>query len=1489
MAKKKKTALKPVARGFATTSVPKKVVPVEPVEEPAPTETSPEEESQEAPYVEGDAAGDANKAADSGLSDEEQVLQALVDKLQDKVEKEVTRTVKAIEVDRRFAQTLPVLELDSIATKRVLDLALNSDVRLDGKKSVDDADDKSVTKLGITYGVLRRLGFSEARVDECLRNMNGLDIEEAYDWLYLHCDEAELQFNKEAPDAPEPKTPGSQAKGTPRTPRTPAQFLALSTPTPKSVKASAKASSGKPRLDAQAPAFVPRSLSTTPSAPGTPAAEEDEPDLSKPRTPAPKNGLQQMDDKFALSTQDLSSSDEPHDDYVKIKLHMDEINAQKLKGNPVGMAKLPTLRKQLEDVKQNYFFDFREAEEMYSVARSKADAEALQAKLRGLDAQDGPITTPVKRPKADKKKPPPNISIKSEPGSTVATDDGSESEEGGMFALLEGAPTSGTNSEGKTIPVRDMALPKHWSGRTPKTLLSEAVSKIDRYAAISYSNVSGSSRAMRTRLNIRWEGGRTDEWAMEDVACSEMGQAEQYISLVGLHALSFPATEGFAAGAISSAVGSQTFFRLLPPNFRDLWDELDAARKKREDASNRETWRKLRSILDEKAQRSGKVLKAAKSAPDVKEAPISDAPTQNGEAFSEQLMEAFLARQASLSYQEMLGYRDQLPIAAYRQEIINILDASQVLVLSGETGCGKSTQVPTFILEDQLSRGKPCKIFCTEPRRISAISLAQRVSRELGDATNAVGTNASLVGYSIRLESNTSKNTRLTFVTNGIALRMLENGSGQSGHGTAFDEITHIIIDEVHERTIESDFLLLTLRQLLAQRSDLKVILMSATVDAEKISEYFGGCPTLQVPGRTFPVDVQFLEDAVECTRWKVDEKSPYARRKHDKFNNGKNKIDWSEELGTRDEDEDESDATDDSKARLGKRYSPSTADTINLYDDRLIPYDLIVRLLERICFEDPAMMNYSAAILIFMPGINEIRRLNEMLTEHRAFGGDQFILYPLHSTLSSEAQGSVFNLPPPGIRKIVIATNIAETGITIPDITCVIDTGKHREMRFDEKRQISRLVETFIAKSNAAQRRGRAGRVQSGLCFHLFTKFRHDKMADHPLPEMMRLSLSDLALRIKIMKVKLGNSIEEVLLQALDPPQSVNIQRAVSMLVEVRALTPTEDITPMGRLLSQLPTDVHLGKFLLMAALFRCLDPALTIAATLNSKSPFLSPFGMEQEADRAKASFRMENSDFSTIHNAFATWRRVVTNPSNNASFVKRFCRDAFLSHQNLQQIEDLRQQFLGYLVDSSFIHVDRAFIRELQRSRYTRNRTKFVSVPSEFDVNSENTFLVNAALAAGLYPKLLSVDRGGTMRTISNNQAASFHPSSVNFKRRPLSFGVNHLAYFTLMHSKKLYVWETSPVDDMAIALLCGDHDFKLTANSFFIDRKIRFCVEPKVNMAIKVLRSQLASNLSQQLRGKRLVGTQVQWQELAMMVLGKTKFEDEDGQKSIMLST
>ena len=218
---------------------------------------------------------------------------------------------------------------------------------------------------------------------------------------------------------------------------------------------------------------------------------------------------------------------------------------------------------------------------------------------------------------------------------------------------------------------------------------------------------------------------------------------------------------------------------------------------------------------------------------------------------------------------------------------------------------------------------------------------------------------------------------------------------------------------------------------------------MSATVDAEKISAYFGSCPILHVPGRTFPVDIRYLEDAVEYTKWSITENSPYARRRepfvsncrrlplnltrsgHDKFYRGKKQSEWIEETAVADdEDEDEVDTKD---IKLERRYSPETVATLNIFDERFIPYELIIRILEKLCFEDPKYHPYSAAILIFVPGIGEIRRINDMLNEHREFGSEEmFRIYPLHSTLSSENQNSMFEIPPLGVRKIVIGSFLA-------------------------------------------------------------------------------------------------------------------------------------------------------------------------------------------------------------------------------------------------------------------------------------------------------------------------------------------------------------------------------------------------------------------------------------------------------------------------------
>lgn len=671
----------------------------------------------------------------------------------------------------------------------------------------------------------------------------------------------------------------------------------------------------------------------------------------------------------------------------------------------------------------------------------------------------------------------------------------------------------------------------------------------------------------------------------------------------------------------------------------------------------------------------------------------------------------------------------------------------------------------------------------------------------MGENKGDLGTNRSLVGYSIRLEASTSRETRLVYATTGIVMRMLEGSND-------LREVTHLVLDEVHERTIDSDFLLIVLKRLMTQRKDLKVVLMSATVDADRFSRYLGGAPVLNVPGRTFPVDVRYLEDAVEITGYNPTN-SPADKM-----------IDLDD-----DADDEGTGPKGDSSQSLAA-YSAKTRSTLSQLDEYHIEFDLIAQLMVQIA-TNASLEPYSKAVLIFLPGIAEIRTLNDILLGDPRFAKD-WLVYPLHSSIATEDQEAAFLIPPPGMRKIVLATNIAETGITIPDVTCVIDTGKHREMRYDERRQLSRLIDTFISRANAKQRRGRAGRVQNGLCFHMFTKHRHDNlMADQQTPEMLRLSLQDLAIRVKICKI---GGIEETLGDALDPPSARNIRRAIDALVDVRALTAAEDLTPLGHQLARLPLDVFLGKLILLGTVFKCLDMAITVAAILSSKSPFSAPFGQRAQADNARMAFRRADSDLLTIYNAYAAWKRVCQANSGMAKEFQ-FCRKNFLSQQTLANIEDLKGQLLVSLVDSGFLSVTEEERRALKGQRFAqgggrgRRQQNFFEVPRRANINSDNDLVSSSVIAWSFYPKLLVRDMPGAkgLRNIGNNQSISLHPSSVNRNQRDIKW----LSYYHIMQSKSwatpnscfavrlltseisvYHAHETTAAEPFAIALLCGD---------------------------------------------------------------------------------
>jgi ATP-dependent RNA helicase DHX29 len=894
-----------------------------------------------------------------------------------------------------------------------------------------------------------------------------------------------------------------------------------------------------------------------------------------------------------------------------------------------------------------------------------------------------------------------------------------------------------------------------------------------------------------------------------DVATVSVDQSENYISVAALFSVSAPSPK------------EEKVYMRLPSNWRELYREFLEHRRTRLDTADREAIKHYRSIIQdqiETEESDGVVLTNRFKMRN--QAATSSSTSNSGYNTPvrqfDGLRELWAAKASTASYQHMLIGRSNLPVFGFRQSILSTVDKNQVTIICGETGCGKSTQIPSFILEHELSQGKACKVFCTEPRRISAISLAQRVSEELGEGPRDLGSMRSLVGYAIRLESKMSSQTRLVYATVGVVLRMLESSGG-------LQEVTHLVIDEVHERSIDTDFLLVILRSLMERRPELKVILMSATVDSARFSRYLNDAPVLTVPGRTFPVQTRYLEDAIELTHY--DGASGTLRN-----------------TATSDNDDDD-EITSDKSGIPSKLpgYSPTTRNVLSTYDEYAIDYDLVVRLIETVAY-DPQLSRFSSAVLVFLPGIAEIRQLNDMLTGHPSFSTNWFI-YPLHSTISSEDQQAAFLIPPPGVRKIVLATNIAETGVTIPDITCVVDIGKHKEMRFDERRQLSRLTQSFISRANAKQRRGRAGRVQEGLCFHLFTKYRHDTlMAEQQTPEMLRLSLQDLVMRVKI--CKLGD-IEATLAQALDPPSSRNIRRAIDALVEVNALTPGEDLTPLGHQIAKLPLDAHLGKLVLLASTFACVDVAITIAAILSSKSPFLTPFGAKQRADIARLAFKKGDSDLLTTYNAYKAWRAVCNTPGRSEL---QFCHKNFLSPQNLGNIEDLKAQLLSSLVESGFLQLTPDERRSMSRYRSTSRHRVFVEVPAQYDIHSDNDVLVNSVIATAFYPKILTREGKG-WRNISNNQTVSLAPTSVNKG----SSTANFLSYYHIMQSSsKFYnAHSTSIAYPLPMVLMvAADMDFKLHAGVISLPGNVlRFAVRDwRAAVALKVLRRRVKEILA-----------------------------------------
>ncbi|KAL8690207.1 MAG: hypothetical protein Q9224_004459, partial [Gallowayella concinna] len=710
---------------------------------------------------------------------------------------------------------------------------------------------------------------------------------------------------------------------------------------------------------------------------------------------------------------------------------------------------------------------------------------------------------------------------------------------------------------------------------------------------------------------------------------------------------------------------------------------------------------------------------------------------KHGSPRSVDLYNIWRSRQDTPKQQKMLAVRHALPAWKQKEAIIESVNQNQVTIISGETGSGKSTQAVQFILDDLIQQqlGSAANLICTQPRRISALGLADRVSDE---RCTVVGDE---VGYAIRGESkNRPGRTKITFVTTGVLLRRLQTSGGRTEDVVAaLADVSHVVIDEVHERSLDTDFLLVLLRDVLVKRRDLKVVLMSATLDATVFEEYFkhtSSVGKVNIEGRTFPVEDFYLDDIVRFTSF-----APRNQYQGHEMN----------------------DMPED---------NPDIAKSIQGLGMKL-NYDLIASCVKHI---DQQLGSQEGGILIFLPGVVEINRTLDALR-----GLPNMHPLALHASLLPNEQRQVFPPAPRGKRKVIAATNVAETSITIEDIVAVIDCGKVKETSFDPQNNMVKLEEVWASRAACKQRRGRAGRVRAGKCYKLYTRNAEAKMAERPEPEIRRVPLEQLCLSVKAMGVV---DVPGFLQSALTPPENLAVGSAMELLRRIGALEDDE-LTALGRHLSMIPADLRCGKLMVYGATFGCFEACLTIAAILTVKSPFVSPQNKRDESKAARLSFAPNEGDLICDLRAYDGWIQMKSR--SNYRDMRAWCEQNFLSSQTLQDISSNRSQYLSSLQDAGFLP-----------PHYNPNST-----PTTLNSHNTNFALIRALVAGAFNPQIALISFpsrkfapsvSGTIeldpeaRTIKfynqDNGRVFVHPSSTLFDVQSYVGNSISLSYFNKM---------------------------------------------------------------------------------------------------------
>lgn len=650
----------------------------------------------------------------------------------------------------------------------------------------------------------------------------------------------------------------------------------------------------------------------------------------------------------------------------------------------------------------------------------------------------------------------------------------------------------------------------------------------------------------------------------------------------------------------------------------------------------------FKSPLDEMERHNTTALQAAK-------AEDSDINPWTGKPHSE-------------NYFKILRTRRDLPVSKQREEFLELYHKTQILVFVGETGSGKTTQIPQYVLYDEMPHQTGKLIACTQPRRVAAMSVAQRVANELDVELGQE------VGYSIRFENRTGPKTLLKYMTDGQLLR-------EAMHDPNMNRYSCIILDEAHERTLATDILMALLKEIAHRRNDLKIIVMSATLDAQKFQSYFSlrkedpPAPLLAVPGRTHPVEIFY---------------TPEPERDY---------------------------------------------------------VEAAVRTVLQIHAVEP-----EGDILLFLTGEEEIedacRRISlEVDDMVRESDAGPLAIYPLYGTLPPHQQQKIFDKAPepfrkggrPG-RKCIVATNIAETSLTIDGIVYVVDPGFSKQKIYNPRSRVESLLVSPISKASAQQRAGRAGRTRPGKCFRLYTEKAFKKeLIEQTYPEILRSNLSNTILELK----KLG--VEDLVhFDFMDPPAPETMMRALEELNYLACLDDDGGLTKLGSLASEFPLDPALAVMLISSPEFYCSNEILSITSLLSVPQIWIRPNNNRKRADEMKAQFAHPDGDHLTLLNAYHAYKGA----EQNGEDVKKWCHEHFLSFRHLSSADNVRAQ--------------------LKRIMET-HEIELVSTPFN---NKDYYTNIRRALLAGFFMQVAMRESSNSKiyKTVKDDQMVMIHPSTV-----------------------------------------------------------------------------------------------------------------------------